>query len=347
MSRYVLAIDGGATASRAAVVSPEGDVLGHDVGGPCMPLLTPEARERVARHVARAVEGAVARTVERTGDAPPLPIVAVWAGLTGMDPSVDAEGWLRGVLASLAAHLRLAGPVRVSSDLDSAVEGALGPRTPGVLVYAGTGSVAVGRDDAGRLHRAGGHGYLIDDRGGGFDLGRMALRAVVRAWDGRGPQTALESLVRSALRVSGWDDLRRAVYGAANPKAVIASLAPLVTDAARRGDTVAQAILRDAALELAELAVAVLGRLPMGSGDAPVDVRFAGGVFSSEPLRVAFAEAVTARLPRANVAPGLLPPLGGAALLALDAAGLSGTLPQADAVVQALRRGLTGAYAGT
>ncbi|WP_324669957.1 BadF/BadG/BcrA/BcrD ATPase family protein [Geochorda subterranea] len=342
MSRYVLAIDGGATASRAAVVSSDGDVVGHGVGGPCMPLLTPEARERVARHVTRAVEGAVARALERTGESPPLPVAAVWAGLTGLDPGADPVGWLHGVLASLATHVRQAGPVRVSSDLDSAVEGALGPRTPGVLVYAGTGSVAVGRDETGHLHRAGGHGYLIDDRGGGFDIGRMALRAVVRAWDGRGPQTALESSVRSALRVSGWDDLRRAVYGAANPKAVIASLAPLVTDAAQRGDTVAQAILRDAAVELAELAVAVLRRLPVGRSDAAVDVRFAGGVFSSDPLRLAFAEAVTDRLSRAHVAPGLLPPLGGAALLALDAAGLLPAPPMAGAVVQGLRRGLTG-----
>lgn len=335
MSRLALAIDGGATATRAAVVSERGLVLGHGVGGPCMPLLTAEARRTAGEHVARAVETALA-AVDRPPDRP-LAVGAVWAGLTGLDNGTSAEEWLRQTLATLDARLSLEGPVRVSSDLETALEGALGPSAPGIMVYAGTGSVAVARDPAGRLHRAGGQGYLIDDRGGGFDLGRMALQAVVRAWDGRGDRTSLEGLVQTALRVSGWEELRRAVYGAPNPKAVIAGLAPLVARAAEQGDPVALAIVDDAARELARLALALLQRL-RGVLDAPVRVRFAGGAFRNRPLREAFVREMGTRAPQAEVTQGLLPPLGGAALLALRSAGLAS--PQPDAVVEHLSRAL-------
>lgn len=329
----MLAIDGGATATRAAVVSETGVVLGHGVGGPSMPLLTAQARDRAAQHVARAVEAAVAEAASRAGR--PLAVGAVWAGLTGMDSTANAAAWLRRVLAPLGDRLRVEGPLRVSSDLETALEGALGPSTPGVMVYAGTGSVAAARDSAGRFERAGGQGYLIDDRGGGFDLGRMGLQAVVRAWDGRGPRTLLEARVRAALGVSGWDDLRRAVYGASNPKAVIAAVAPLVAEAAEQGDAVARAIVDDAARELSGLAVALLRRL-QGALEIPVEVRFAGGAFRNRPLRDAFVREMATRAPQARVNQGLLPPLGGAALLALQTAGL--TPRSQDAVTENLYR---------
>ena len=335
MSPVVLAIDGGATATRAALITETGLVLAVGAGGPCVSLLTAEGRAMTAEHVVQAVEAALAAAAPALDGA--VSVEAVWAGLTGLDATAGAERWLQQTLAALGDRLRVHGPLRVSSDLDTALEGALGPSAPGIMVYAGTGSVAVSRDPAGKLQRAGGQGYLIDDRGGGFDLGRMALQAVVRAWDGRGPHTLLDELVRARLGVSGWDELRRTVYGAPNPKALIASLAPLVADAAQRGDAVAQAILDEAARELAGLAVALLQRLP-DDARASIQVRFAGGAFRNPPLRDAFVAQMAARAPQARVERGLLPPLGGAALLALRTAGL--LPPEPSAVVETLRRAL-------
>ncbi|HEY8498630.1 MAG TPA: BadF/BadG/BcrA/BcrD ATPase family protein [Limnochordales bacterium] len=333
----VLAIDGGATATRAVVAAADGSVMGRGEGGPCLHLLRPDSREQVARHLLQAVEQAAARAA-RAGGGEPVAVAAAWAGLTGLDAAAGLLPWLREVLARAPA-LRLEGPLRLSSDLDTAVEGALGPAAPGVLVYAGTGSVAVGRDGAGRVERAGGHGYLIDDRGGGFDLGRMALQAVVRAWDGRGPRTRLEQAVRAVLGVTNWEELRRAVYGASNPRALVASLAPLVPEAASQGDPVAGALVKEAADELARLAEAVVRRLH-GAGASGVAVRFAGGVFRSTVMQRAFTEAVQARLPGAAACRGLLPPLGGAVLLALRSAGLLPEPAACPTVVGNLQRAL-------
>lgn len=316
----MLAIDGGATATRAALVDREGTVLGQGEGGPCGPLLTPESRSRAARHVQAAVAGALGAA--REAGAGVGAVAAVRAGLTGVGADVDASSWLREALSPLGDRLRLAGPVEASSDLETALEGALGPGTAGVMVYAGTGSTGAARYPDGRIVRAGGYGYLIDDRGGGFDLGRMGLQAVVRAWDGRGPRTALEARLPAALGAHGWDGLRRAVYGAADPKALVAGLAPLVFEAAEEGDEVAGRILDEAARELGLLASALARRLD-GLVGPPVPVRFAGRVLSRPALRDRVIRELAAACAPAAAAPGHLPPLGGAALLALESAGLS------------------------
>src|SRR5881628_2177520 len=84
-----------------------------------------------------------------------------------------------------AAHVGLARRVRVLADAEVALSAAFG-RGPGVLVNAGTGSIAYARDPHGGLHRAGGYGWQLGDEGGGYWLGRRALEAAAWAQDGRG-----------------------------------------------------------------------------------------------------------------------------------------------------------------
>ncbi|MEW6047661.1 MAG: BadF/BadG/BcrA/BcrD ATPase family protein [Bacillota bacterium] len=314
----VLAIDGGATATRALLVTGEGTVIGQGSGGPCGPVLSAQAREVVAGRVVAAVSEAV---IEATRGEGHVTVAAVHAGLTGMDRPAERIEWLRAALESLSGRLEIAGPLGLSSDLETAVEGALGPAMAGILVYAGTGSVGAGRSASGQLVRAGGQGYLIDDRGGGFDIGRMALQAVVRAWDGRGPHTVLEELVCQTFGVTGWDGLKRAIYGAPDPKAAVAGVAPLVAEAVRLGDEAARRIVREAAGQLAELALALFRRIRWPA-EGPVPVRFAGGAFKNPALVQAFSDQVERLIPGARAERGVLPPAGGAVLMALRAAGL-------------------------
>src|SRR5207245_1423663 len=69
---------------------------------------------------------------------------------------------------------------------------------PGILVSAGTGSIAYARDPGGRLHSSGGHGWQVGDEGGGYWLGRRALAAAARAHEGRGEATTLLATVLTA-----------------------------------------------------------------------------------------------------------------------------------------------------
>ncbi len=159
----------------------------------------------------------------------------------------------------------------------------------GVLVYAGTGSVAVhvGRD--GSVVRAGGHGYLIDDAGGGYWIGREALKRLLRECDvtGAPPSGRLASAVFGALGGSDWQTVRTAVYGGGRAK--VASLANAVALAAGRGDRTAVDVLAAAGHELARLASVVCGRLGQ-----VMPVALAGGVAGSGP---ALTDALASGLP--------------------------------------------------
>jgi N-acetylglucosamine kinase-like BadF-type ATPase len=155
------------------------------------------------------------------------------------------------------------------------------PERVGLVVLAGTGSIAYGADPEGRTARAGGLGFILADEGSAQWLGREALRAAVRAADGRGPQTALYALVLEALKVEGIADLVATIYERHPRPSDLGALAHTVEAAADQGDPVAAGILDAAALELASAARAVRERLVFPEG--PVPVILAGGAFRACP----------------------------------------------------------------
>ncbi|ADO70925.1 N-acetylglucosamine kinase [Stigmatella aurantiaca] len=127
----------------------------------------------------------------------------------------------------------------------------------------GTGYAAMAAD--GRWARASGMEYLLSDEGGGFDLGRRGLAAVVRMRDGRGPVTSLaEAATAWAGEETGEDGSAEAlctrVHATGAPKLTAASFAPAVLAEAARGDTVAGTLLAEAARELAAGITAVASR---------------------------------------------------------------------------------------
>lgn len=292
--RLLLGIDAGGSSTRwivrrtgpAACVG--GEVVTRGRLGPLSGLafLSEDggARREAEDLIARLADDVLARVAGALGGrrAPD----AVFAGVTGLtdgDPAARAVGEL------LARHLLLpVGRVRVVNDMALAYRCAFVPGQ-GVLVYAGTGSIAVHVAADGTLTRAGGHGYLIDDAGGGFWIGRHALRAVLREADRRGgPATGpLAEAVYEALGSRAWPDIRRRVY--AGDRSEVAALVPAVRHALASGDPAAARIVGDAGRELAHLADVLLARL----GD-PLPVALAGGASGlGAPLR----RAVMAALP--------------------------------------------------
>ena len=140
----------------------------------------------------------------------------------------------------------------VMSDAELVVYGSYGSH-PGMVVIAGTGSIALLRDADGQLHRCGGWGPRIDDAGGGFWLGRQACKAVARMLDGRGPDTLLIRPVAAYVRADADDHesvraaLRRASIDG------VARLGAAVLTYAEEGDAVAHSIRDAGAVALAEL----------------------------------------------------------------------------------------------
>ena len=181
---------------------------------------------------------------------------------------------------------------------------------PGILILAGTGSMAWARNAAGASFRTGGWGEVIGDEGSGFWIGKRVLEAVSQSLDGRAGPTALIDAVFAQLALSTSDrigGLEGWAASLANPRSAIAALAPLATQHAAEGDAAARAIIQAAAGELARHVETLERKL----GDPALSWSYAGGMFASPVLR----NAVTARIGRAPQAP-LLPPIGGALLAA-------------------------------
>jgi N-acetylglucosamine kinase-like BadF-type ATPase len=246
--KFVVGIDGGGTKTRAGLFeirqqgAPLGEPLAVAEEGPCniafMPL------DESAANIARVIAALGAR---------PDDVCAVGAAVAGYSFASRREPFLARIQISLPGVQFALFP-----DFTAAFAGAL-PRGSGVLVIAGTGSVACGaKSDQGR--RAGGYGYLIDDRGSGYGVGRSAIAAVLGALDGTGPATSLTGRISEQIRIAtdDWDGYIEAVYSGRVSRVAIASLAEVVAAAARDdADEVSERLLMKAGGALALLAEAV------------------------------------------------------------------------------------------
>jgi N-acetylglucosamine kinase-like BadF-type ATPase len=310
---HFLGVDGGATSTVCAVCDADGRIVGVGRGGPSNHILAPggEARARAA------VEAAVGAATAAAG-LPRAEFAAACFGMTGINRDTEQAR----VFARIAAGVVTSPIVQIDSDASVALAGALACR-PGVVVIAGTGSVAFGRDPSGREARAGGWGYLFGDEGSGFAIGLAGVRAALRARDGSGPPTALETQI--ARRFGGTlGEIPSQFYEGRLERPAIAALAPTVIAAAAAGDRVAAAVVEEAAAGLAALAHAVIARLAWDDG--PVPLAPVGGVFEAGPvLRGRFAAAVASRAPTAVLVPPRFAPAVGGLLLALHAAGVPDT----------------------
>ena len=290
--------------------------IGVDAGGTKTAVLVADG-ERIIAHAAgaggavragRALQAAsrITATVRRAlTDAGLLhgDVLVVGAAGVGREPE---RGELRGALRAE----RLADRIVVTGDLDIALEAAFGPE-PGIVVVSGTGSVAVARASDGVVHRRGGYGWQMGDEGSGYAIGRTALIAIGRARDGRSPPTMLTELVLSAGPVKSLDELVR--WSTSVEPGEVASLAPLVFQAAERGDEIATQIIARAAHDLAELVASLIGCYGK-SGTIPV-VLAGGNLTPGRALRAPLIEELK-KLTRLGVQDRAIDPAEGALALA-------------------------------
>jgi glucosamine kinase len=293
---WYLGIDGGGTATTAWVTDERDHVLGRGAAGPSNPVkvgLTQAEREILA--AAQQALSAASKT----------DLHAVCVGLAGADRPQVSDPLLTWLRAEIPARLHL-----LTTDAAITLEAALG-RAPGVVVIAGTGSIACGRDREGRMMRAGGWGSVFGDEGSAYDIGRRGVSAALRGLDGVGPRTRLAQDICSSLDLAEISD----VVGMTLEPRQIAALAPLVMEAERKGDAAATQIVFEAGRELAQMAVALLVRL--GLHEEHVAVVLAGGLLrSSRTLRRSLRRHLNSLAPDADVCVLRREPVQGALALA-------------------------------
>jgi N-acetylglucosamine kinase-like BadF-type ATPase len=292
-TQRVAAVDGGGTKTAAALADARGEVTFLPAQAGCNPQDSPGWD---------GVLGAVLdELAARRG------LVAAVLGMPGFGEVPELD---EGVCALVAARL----PVRaeVLNDVDLAFRGAF-PQGRGVLVLAGTGSMAIAGAE-GRIARAGGWGDLIGDEGSAYWIGAEALRRAAMEADGRAGATGFGERLMVALGVAGRPYAPLAyVMASRETRPAIAAVAMQVDGMAEAGDAQAAAILEAAAAHLAQAAQAAAGRAGLGAGGPWAH---AGSAFRSATLRRGVGRALGA-----GPVPAAMTALGGGLWRAAQAAG--------------------------
>jgi len=304
--KFYLGIDAGGTKTHAIIADSESRVIGEGFSGAANPLRA--GLEEAISHIEQAVAEACTQAEVKL-----YSIESACAAVAGINHPIHYHT----MKDALSDALHIEG-LELVTDARAALEGALDGK-PGVVIIAGTGSIAVGMDASGRQARAGGFGPTLSDEGSGYDIARRGLQAVISSFDGRSPDTMLTDLICKRLGVASPSDLPAVIYNSDSEPVEIAPLAELVDEAARRGDEVARKILATAGAELGRLAVTVIEKLGLQSSEfriACVGSVFRSGDFVLSPL----GEAVLRAAPRAEIGPPLYSPAIGAVKLAQELA---------------------------
>lgn len=234
---------------------------------------------------------------------------ALCLGMAGVDRKGEGD-----VIQALLRRLGFRGNALVVNDAIIAIA-AGAPDRVGVVVIAGTGSIAYGVDRLGKTARAGGLGPMLADEGSAGWIGHKALLAAVRAAEGRAEKTGLQAPIFEVLSVTTLSELPAMAYGGGLTRERLAQLAPTVVAVAQSGDDVARRIIEEAATELANAACSVARQMDFLG--APYPLIFSGGLFKGLP---ALVETVTLKAGLPGAVPRLLTrdPAEGALSMAQD-----------------------------
>lgn len=282
---YYLGIDGGGSKT-ACSVGDEDSQLSTASAGPCNITRVGEARAR------ESLQQAIRESCAAAG-IDPRQIERASAGISGAGRD-EVAAIVRNIIAEIVP-----GEIEVVGDMPIALEAAFGAGS-GVVVIAGTGSIAYGRDARGRTARAGGWGFAISDEGSAHWIGRTAVSALVRAIDegvehGKDTPDAVRSLpllrdVTAVWKLHSLDEFVRR----ANSHPDFAALFPATVAAGDAGDDLARRVLTQAGKELAQLAGVVIRRLFGEEHGLPsIPLAMAGGVFRhSSVVRQVFSDEI-------------------------------------------------------
>ncbi len=301
---YFLGIDGGGTKTHAIITDAFCRVIGEGVSGASNPLRAglDEALSHIECAVQEAAQNAGISLDQITG---------CCAAIAGVNHPIHYH-----TMKDALDHALGLDDLQLVTDARAALEGALDGRQ-GVVIIAGTGSIAMGVNAEGRQARSGGWGPTVGDEGSGYDIARRALRAIASSFDGRERPTVLSERICRRLSIASPSDLPGVIYNSDSETVEIASLAEIVAEAARDGDQVAADIFKEAGRELAVLAVSVIERL--GMREEEFRIACVGSVFKSgEVVLSSFRDAVRAVAPGAVIGPPIFPPAIGAVKLAQE-----------------------------
>lgn len=306
--RYFMGVDGGGSKTTCLLSTDKGHILGRGHGGPSNYHVVGENMAQTALHT--SITEAL-----KNSSLPITTVESIYLGLAGVGRPHDHT-----IVERMISALPLTfGHCTIDHDAAVALAATTHAKA-GVIIISGTGSMTFGINHRGQRARAGGWGPILGDEGGGYDIGCQALKVVMRAADGRGPVSALQSRVLNHFNLTHVEELVPLVYGSLE-RHDISALAPVVIKAAERADLEARRILLTAGRELALAATTVIEALQLERETFTLGL--AGGVLRHKGILArTIKEKITEVAPFCTIAYPVFEPVVGALFLALRQAGV-------------------------
>ena len=302
---YVLGIDGGGTKTEVVIADLQQTELYRFTAGAI------NLNGKSVEAVQQSFEEIAAQIIERYKDWSQCRYIAI--GAAGIsNPSVHEQ------LEHCIRNIGYTGELTIVGDQETALYGAheQGKGEAGIILIAGTGSICFGKDQSGSIYRTGGFGYLLDDEGSGYSIGRDILSAVLQASDGRAKPTVLQELVFEKMQVKSVQEIIGYVYSPARSKGDIAALASLLSIGLEARDGASLKIAASSAASLVELVIPIMEQFGVNES-APVAM--AGSVLlKNEIIQDEVVRQLKQRYPQITCYPAKKDAAFGAVLIALE-----------------------------
>lgn len=301
----LIGIDGGGTKTRAVAVDLSGRKLAVSYAGPSNINLIDQDR------FSKTIDSLLSDLLHNA-NCTPESVVYLVCGFAGAGRNSAKKS-----IESTFSEFGYSGKCRVSTDMEIALNGALHGQE-GIVINAGTGSGAVGRDAGEKIERCGGWGYIVGDEGSGYSIGRKAVQYSLQSYDGMLPRTLLAEEICVRFSIGSIDMIIPEIYSGKITRSGIASLAPAVFEAAHNSDAVAKMIIDESGQYLGKLAETLLDRLEFTV--EPVELCLSGSIFENKELLL--PSILRTIIDRVKITEPKFPPVAGALLTAFKEAGM-------------------------
>jgi N-acetylglucosamine kinase-like BadF-type ATPase len=301
---YILGFDCGATKTECAAADTNGNIVHTLIGGPANFLVI--GAEKASENILSLIKQCKSKLNFEYDD-----IKNIVIGAAGAGREEDAEK-LRSSLLHLASEKGISfKSLNVISDAHIALENAF-PNKSGSILIAGTGSIIYGKDDDGKIYRAGGFGRIVGDEGSGYSIGRKALQHVAKYFDGQGESTDLVKLIADNYGIDSSEKLIIKVY---KENFDIASVAELVLTVASKDDLIALTILEEETDELVQQLKALMVKMDVDE----LNLSFAGSLVLNKNVYLdMLIEKIKFYLPKVTIVKAEYTPVEGAIHIARE-----------------------------
>jgi len=262
--KYLIGIDGGGTKTKYVATDITGKPIYETSGGPSNFLI--HGLLKVSENIFNLLTDCIKNLNCDFND-----LTCIVLGTAGAGRKEDAEKLKNHLIKFAKGQIK---KIYVESDARIALEGAF-PKKPGSILISGTGSIMLGKDVEGNIHRVGGFGRQIGDEGSGYSIGKKGLEVISKFYDERCKNTSLVKVISDEFKINSDQELINAVY---KNNFDIASLAQHVINAAERDDEKCKKIIDEEAEELILHVQAMREKLKLKK----MELSFSGSIITND-----------------------------------------------------------------